>query len=291
MRAMRRLATLAALMLALPAAAARRRSPPTLPPPVPCPACWQPPLQTSWQWELSVVPKPPFLAVDMYDIDLFDTPASTVAALHDTRPGRRVTCYISAGSWEDWRPDAGEFPQRLLGRPLDHWPGERYLDIRRFHGALGRLMDARLDLCAAKGFDAVELDNVDEYTNRSGFRLTADDQLAYNVWLANEAHARGLSVALKNDNDQIPELAALLRLGAQRAVLPVLRLHPGADRRRLRVRRVHGRRQGGVRRRVQAAGRGLLPAGERPELQLAEEAPEPEALVRQLPMSRRALPA
>jgi hypothetical protein len=142
----------------------------------------------------------------MYDIDLFDTPASTVAALHDSLPGRRVTCYISAGSWEDWRPDAGQFPKRLLGRPLDHWPGERYLDIRRFNGALGRLMDARLDLCAAKGFDAVELDNVDEYTNRSGFKLTADDQLAYNVWLANEAHARGLSVALKNDNEQIPQL-------------------------------------------------------------------------------------
>jgi hypothetical protein len=177
-----------------------------LPAPVPCTTCWRPPLRTSWQWELSVVPKPPFLDVDMYDIDGFDTPASTVAALHQTRPGRRVTCYLSAGSWEDWRPDAGEFPRSVLGRPLSGWPGERYLDIRRYHGELGRLMDARLDLCAAKGFDAVELDNVDAYTNRSGFPLTGDDQLAYNAWLANEAHRRGLSAALKNDNAQIPQL-------------------------------------------------------------------------------------
>src|SRR3954467_4662988 len=132
---MRRLLALVALLATLPAASAAG-SAGSLPPPVPCPGCWHPALRTSWQWQLSTVPHAPFLDVDMYDIDVFDTPASTVAALHASKPGRRVTCYISAGSWESWRPDAGQFPRSLLGKPLDHWPGERYLDIRRFNGAL-----------------------------------------------------------------------------------------------------------------------------------------------------------
>ena len=36
--------------------------------------------------------------------------------------------------------------------------------------------------------------------------ISADEQLAYNKFIANEARKRGLSVALKNDMDQIEEL-------------------------------------------------------------------------------------
>ena len=52
----------------------------------------------------------------------------------------------------------------------------------------------------------LEPDNVDGYVNASGFDLDADAQLAFNRFIDNEAHARGLSVGLKNDLDQIPEL-------------------------------------------------------------------------------------
>ena len=34
---------------------------------------------------------------------------------------------------------------------------------------------------------------------RDGVIITYDDQIAYNVFLANAAHQRGLSVSLKND--------------------------------------------------------------------------------------------
>jgi hypothetical protein len=95
----------------------------------------------------------------------------------------------------------------VLGAPLPEWPGERWLDIRRLD-ILRPLIEARLDLCRQKGFDAVEPDNVDAYSNRSGFPLTAADQLRYNVWLAEAAHARGLSVGLKNDLEQAEALAA-----------------------------------------------------------------------------------
>ncbi|MDX6591830.1 MAG: hypothetical protein QOJ13_1026 [Gaiellales bacterium] len=179
---------------------------PVMPAPVDCPGCWHPPLEVSWEWQLSSVPKPPFLPVQVYDIDGFAASPQVVADLHTSLPGRRVICYLSTGSWESWRPDAKQFPKAVKGRPLDGWPGERWVDIRRFSGRLGTIMRARLDMCAAKGFDAVEFDNADGYLNRTGFALKGADQLAYNAWLANEAHARGLSAVLKNDLPQIPKL-------------------------------------------------------------------------------------
>jgi hypothetical protein len=67
-------------------------------------------------------------------------------------------------------------------------------------------MKDRMDRCARKGFDGIEFDNVDGYSNATGFPLTAGDQLRYDVWLANQAHRRGLSVALKNDVEQVDDL-------------------------------------------------------------------------------------
>ncbi len=142
---------------------------------------------------------------DLYDLDLFETDAATVAALHTQ--GRRVICYLNAGAWEDWRSDADQFPPQVIGKNYEGWPGEKWLDIRRLD-LLAPILRARLDLCAAKGFDGVDPDNVDGYTNETGFPLTADDQLTFNRWLAGEAHARGLAIGLKNDPEQARDLVA-----------------------------------------------------------------------------------
>jgi endo-alpha-1,4-polygalactosaminidase (GH114 family) len=163
---------------------------------------WQPPVNTSWQWQLDTPVNQTF-DVTMYDIDLFDNDASTVAALH--AQGRKVVCYVSAGSWEDWRPDADQFPSLVLGNDYFGWAGEKWLDIRQIN-LLAPIMRARLDQCKAKGFDGVEPDNIDGYTNDTGFPLTYQDQLNYNIWFANEAHARGLSIGLKNDDEQVNDL-------------------------------------------------------------------------------------
>ncbi|MER6984798.1 endo alpha-1,4 polygalactosaminidase [Streptomyces carpinensis] len=163
---------------------------------------WQPRPGTSWQWQLSGRLDTSVRAA-VYDIDGFDHPKATVAALH--RQGRRVVCYVSTGAWEDFRPDAGRFPKSVLGRG-NGWKGERWLDIRRTD-VLRPLMAARLDMCREKGFDAVEPDNMDGYRNRTGFPLTAADQLRYNRLVAELAHDRGMAVGLKNDLDQIPQLA------------------------------------------------------------------------------------
>ena len=142
----------------------------------------------------------------MYDVDGFETSKADVDAMH--ADGIKVVCYLSAGTYEKYRPDADQFPAELLGAK-NGWPGERWLDIRELQKAdsvLRTIMDARLDMCQAKGFDMVELDNVDGYLNRSGFPLKGADQLFYNATLANDSRERGMSVLQKNDNEQIPKL-------------------------------------------------------------------------------------
>lgn len=166
------------------------------------PLWWQPVPGTTWQWQLSGTVNTSH-DVEMYDIDLFETPQETIDGLH--LDGRIVICYFSAGSFENYRPDKDSFPAEVKGKKLDGWPGERWLDIRNLV-VLGPIMQARMDLAVSKSCDGVEPDNIDGYTNDTGFPLTYSDQLTYNVWLAAEAHARGLSIGLKNDLDQIPDL-------------------------------------------------------------------------------------
>jgi hypothetical protein len=67
-------------------------------------------------------------------------------------------------------------------------------------------MAARLDLAATRGCDGVEPDNVDGYSNKNGLNLTPENQLDYNRYIADQAHQRGLAVALKNDLDQVAAL-------------------------------------------------------------------------------------
>ena len=158
----------------------------------------------SWQWQLTT-PVDPSVVAAMYDIDLFDNTAATVTALHAL--GRYVVCYISVGSWESFRSDAAAFPAVVLGNLYEGFPDERWLDIRRID-LLAPILRSRLDDCAAKGFDGVEPDNIDGYQNNTGFPIGASDQLLFNRWLATEAHARGLSIGLKNDPDQVGHLIA-----------------------------------------------------------------------------------
>lgn len=162
---------------------------------------WAPSPGTSWQWQLTG-PVDTSFDVEVYDIDLFDSPQSVIDRLH--ADGRKVVCYFSAGAWEAWRPDAGDFPAAVIGNP-NGWPGERWLDIRDLH-SLGPIVDARLDLARERGCDGVEPDNVDGFDNASGFPLNARHQARFNKWLARKAHRRGLAVGLKNDLRQARRL-------------------------------------------------------------------------------------
>lgn len=143
------------------------------------------------------------LDVDLFNLDLFDAPTSLIQEMHQR--GIFVMCYFSAGSYEEWRPDASQFSPEVLGRNMEGWPGEKWLDIRRLD-LLAPIMEARLDLADQKGCDGVDPDNVNGYENNTGLPLTYEDQLLYNQYIASESHERGMVVGLKNDLEQIPDL-------------------------------------------------------------------------------------
>jgi hypothetical protein len=160
---------------------------------------WQPRPGTSWQWQLSGTLDTSVDAA-VYDIDLFDNPATQIAALQGM--GRKVVCYFDT-AYEPGRPDSAQLDP-YKGNPVAGWPGQYWLDIRQ--PAVVNVMKARIALAQQKGCDAVEADDVDSRTNNPGFPITAADQQGFIRTLAAEAHSRRLSFALKNDLDEIPQL-------------------------------------------------------------------------------------
>lgn len=143
------------------------------------------------------------LDVDVYNLDLFETEVDTISDLHARNIF--VMCYFDAGSFEEWRPDAADFPAEVIGKKYKWWHQEKWLDIRKID-ILTPIMDSRLDLAAQKGCDGVDPDNINGFANETGFQITYQDQLKFNIWLAESAHARGLSIGLKNDLEQIHDL-------------------------------------------------------------------------------------
>jgi hypothetical protein len=163
---------------------------------------WKPSVTDTWQWQLKYNINTGY-DVAIYDIDLFDTPAAQITALQAA--GKKVVCYFSAGSSENWRDDFPDFEAADMGNALDPvWVGEKWLDTRSAN--VRNIMRERLALAQTKGCDGVEPDNVDGYDNDPGFPLTGETQLDYIRFLAAEAHARGLAIGLKNNVAQLNEL-------------------------------------------------------------------------------------
>ncbi len=165
-------------------------------------AMWQPTPGLRWHWQISGDVATNH-NVEVYDVDLFEASPELIEKLHAREV--KVICYLSVGSIEDWRDDAVSVPAKVIGRELEGWPGERWLDIRDLE-ALDPWITQRFDLAVAKGCDAVEPDNVDGFEQETGFDLTPQDQLTFNRWLAKQAHDRDLAIGLKNDLTQISSL-------------------------------------------------------------------------------------
>jgi hypothetical protein len=130
---------------------------------------WRPAVGTTWQIILSdpikledtsrsITPN-----VEVFDIDLFENPKLTIDALH--RLGKRAIAYFSAGSYEPSRPDSAEFKSSDLGKKMDGWEKEKWVDIRSQD--VRDIMSRRIELAAQKGFDGIDPDNVDGYVSHS----------------------------------------------------------------------------------------------------------------------------
>ncbi|PVH86642.1 glycoside hydrolase family 114 protein [Cadophora sp. DSE1049] len=155
---------------------------------------WRPEAGTSWQIVLEYALNDTTPDVSVYDIDLFTNPKSTIDNLHSL--GRKVICYFSAGSYEDFRPDADSFKKSDYGKPLDGWPGEWWLNVSSTN--VRDIMTTRIELAKTKGCDGVDPDNVDGYDNDTGFDLTKEQAVDFMTFMAIEAHSRNMSIGLKN---------------------------------------------------------------------------------------------
>ncbi|RGP77982.1 hypothetical protein FLONG3_3939 [Fusarium longipes] len=168
---------------------------------------WQPEVGASWQ---IILLKPLEISdpdnitpdVDIFDLDLYDNEASTFTTLK--KAGKKVICYFSAGSYEDWRDDKDDFHKADLGSPLDGWPGERWLKLSSKN--VRSIMKKRIKMAAEKGCDAIDPDNVDGFQNENGLKLTKNDTIDYVKFLSETAASFNMSTGLKNAGSVISDV-------------------------------------------------------------------------------------
>ncbi len=144
---------------------------------------WQPAVSSSWQ---IVLLNPISVAADatetdpdveVFDIDLFTNSQDTINKLHSL--GKKVICYFSAGSYEPGRPDSPQFKSADLGKGLDGWPGEKWLQLNSVN--VRNIMAARIKLASGMGCDAIDPDNIDGYVSGPS-QISVD--LPVLTWLA-----------------------------------------------------------------------------------------------------------
>ncbi|MEM7256268.1 MAG: endo alpha-1,4 polygalactosaminidase [Pseudomonadota bacterium] len=131
----------------------------------------------------------------------------------------KIICYFSAGTVESFRDDASQFLTSSIGEQYESLVDERWIDYRNFE-AFADIMRNRMDVCKAKGFDAIETDNVDAHNYETvdangnvvnigtNFRISLDDSIRYIRWLGVEAHSRGLSIGLKNAEEMAVDVVS-----------------------------------------------------------------------------------
>jgi hypothetical protein len=129
-------------------------------------ALWQPAVGTKWQIvisqpiDTSTTVEPADATV--YDVDLFYTSKQDVTNLHSQ--GKKVICYFSAGSSENWREDYGSFQSGDMGEGLQGWEGENWLNVNSAN--VVNVMKKRIDMAAEKGCDAIDPDNMGKFWQR-----------------------------------------------------------------------------------------------------------------------------
>ncbi|MET8556631.1 endo alpha-1,4 polygalactosaminidase [Streptomyces sp. NPDC004959] len=154
-----------------------------------------PPAHAGFDYQIGGAYTPP-AGVDVVSRDHSDSPAA----------GKYNICYVNAfqaqpGAEGDWdsdlllRDDDGEIVYD------DGW-GEALLDVRTAakQQRVASKINALIDTCASKGFNAVEPDNYDSYS-RSDKLLTKGQAQAYIKLLSAHAHAKGLAIAQKNTSE------------------------------------------------------------------------------------------
>lgn len=137
-----------------------------------------------------------------------DRPASVGIVVRDRTaepaPGRYNVCYVNGFQTQPdakrfWRERSGLLLQRGGLLVVDGQWGEWLFDVRTRaqRQRLARIVGRWIEGCAADGFDAVELDNLDSFT-RSKRLMERRDNLAFARLLVRRAHRAGIAVGQKN---------------------------------------------------------------------------------------------
>eukprot|EP00123_Amoebidium_parasiticum_P008705 comp18971_c0_seq1/m.21269 comp18971_c0_seq1/g.21269 ORF comp18971_c0_seq1/g.21269 comp18971_c0_seq1/m.21269 type:complete len:262 (-) comp18971_c0_seq1:313-1098(-) len=135
---------------------------------------------------------------DVVLVDLLKTSESQVSKFQSQ--GSSVICYMSAGTVENWRPDARSFPSSVISEK-SRYSGESWLDITRWED-FKDTMAARMDNAKSLGCDGLEADNLDCFLHDcvpgASTETLKNKQTEYARWLADAAHSRGMVIGLKN---------------------------------------------------------------------------------------------
>jgi hypothetical protein len=170
----------------------------------PAPARWYPAPDAKFDMQFAA-PMMLQRTVDFLVLDLNDALPDEVESVRTM--GAAPVCYMNAGTLDTTASDLDAFPPLDIGRPVTEEGTERWLDTRDIKG-LAPAIIARLDLCKDKGFMGVLAGNLENHQYRTGFPIGERQQLEFNVWLAREAHRRGLTIGMWNSRSQIVPLAS-----------------------------------------------------------------------------------
>jgi hypothetical protein len=192
-----------------------------------------PSLEPAW------APPPPHAAFDYQIGGDYDLPPGVEVVSRDWFIGTApddiyAICYVNAFQTQDDEDDVDR-PDERSSWPVDlvltklgddpNWGGEYLIDISTptSRARAAAWVEPMIATCAAKGFEAVELDNLDSWTRFEGTpvegRVPFDeaDAIAYAGLLVDMAHAHGLAAAQKN-TVELPANVARDRIGFDFAI-------------------------------------------------------------------------
>lgn len=147
-----------------------------------------------------------------YQIGGAYTPLTSVSIVDRDRSASPVAgtysiCYVNAFQTQPdeasfWTSDHSNLlVKRANGTNLTDpdWPGEFILDTSTAakRSSIATIVNGWIDSCKAKGFQAIEPDNLDSWT-RSLTQLSKANNVALAKLLATHAHSIGLAIAQKN---------------------------------------------------------------------------------------------
>jgi len=125
-------------------------------------------------------------------MDGFDTDVQTIQQFKSH--GKETIAYTSIGTVESWRPDSKEFTNEMLVRKYNSF-GEKWVNPKKWQ-LVKPIIYKRFKLFKDKGFNSVEIDNIDLVGNIK--QAKEEDVYNYALWLSKTAHNLGLKIYLKN---------------------------------------------------------------------------------------------